>query len=102
MHPRTYSALGAALSASLLAAAGAAQAASLITNGDFETGGGSLRRYLQLDEWQLALPLGLAFAALFLAPDLSFAGYLAGPRVGAAAYDTMHSTVAPLRLAAHT
>ncbi|MGH8429194.1 MAG: ABC transporter permease, partial [Solimonas sp.] len=29
---------------------------------------GGLRRYLGFDEWQLALPLALAFAALFLAP----------------------------------
>jgi hypothetical protein len=36
------------------------------------------------------------FAALFLVPDLSFAGYLAGPRVGAAAYNLMHSTITPL------
>ena len=36
------------------------------------------------------------FAMLFLAPDLSFAGYLVGPRVGAAAYNAMHSTIAPL------
>jgi hypothetical protein len=40
------------------------------------------------------------FAALFLAPDLSFAGYLAGPRAGAAAYNAMHSTIGPLLLAA--
>ncbi|MEJ0027488.1 MAG: DUF4260 family protein [Rhizomicrobium sp.] len=33
------------------------------------------------------------FAILFLAPDLSFAGYLAGPRFGAAAYNTLHSTL---------
>src|SRR5260370_357397 len=39
-----------------------------------ETGGGSLRRYLKLDEWQLALPLALAFAALFLAPLLLLVG----------------------------
>ena len=38
------------------------------------------------------------FAILFLAPDLSFAGYLAGARLGAAAYNMMHSTVAPLAL----
>jgi len=36
---------------------------------------------------------------LFLAPDLSFAGYLAGPRVGAAVYNTFHSTVDPIVLA---
>jgi hypothetical protein len=36
-------------------------------------------------EWRL-------FAILFLAPDLSFAGYLFGPRVGAMAYNTAHSS----------
>lgn len=39
------------------------------------------------------------FALLFLAPDLSFAGYLAGPRVGAAIYNALHSYVGPLVLA---
>jgi hypothetical protein len=40
------------------------------------------------------------FAALFLVPDISFAGYLAGPRFGATAYNAMHSTIGPLLLAA--
>ncbi|HJW41447.1 MAG TPA: DUF4260 domain-containing protein [Rhizomicrobium sp.] len=40
------------------------------------------------------------FAIVFLAPDLSLAGYVAGPRIGTAAYNTMHSTVLPLALAA--
>src|SRR4029078_2926044 len=31
------------------------------------------------------------FALLFLAPDLSMLGYLAGPRVGAFAYNVVHS-----------
>lgn len=35
------------------------------------------------------------FALFFLAPDLSFLGYLAGPRVGAAAYNAAHSSVGP-------
>ena len=35
---------------------------------DSDAGGGRLRRWLRFDEWQLTLPLGLAFAALFLAP----------------------------------
>lgn len=39
------------------------------------------------------------FAVLFLAPDLSFLGYLAGPRAGAMAYNAAHSLVAPLALA---
>jgi len=40
------------------------------------------------------------FAALVLVPDLSFAAYLVGPRAGAAAYNTMHSYLGPLALAA--
>ena len=35
-------------------------------------------------------------ALLFLAPDLSFVAYLAGPRVGAAVYNAAHSYVGPL------
>jgi Domain of unknown function (DUF4260) len=42
----------------------------------------------------------LTFAVLFLAPDLSIAGYLAGPRVGAAVYNAVHWTVPALALAA--
>ena len=40
------------------------------------------------------------FAAPFLAPDISFAAYLAGPRVGAAVYNAVHSTLAPAVLLA--
>jgi hypothetical protein len=36
--------------------------------------------------------------ALVLAPDLSMVGYLAGPRVGAACYDAVHTYVAPVAL----
>src|SRR5579862_3547771 len=39
------------------------------------------------------------FAVLVLAPDLSFAGYLAGPRLGAAAYNAFHMTIGPIALA---
>lgn len=39
------------------------------------------------------------FAMLFLLPDASFAGYLAGPRVGAIAYNLLHSYVGPVLLA---
>lgn len=42
----------------------------------------------------------LLFAALFLAPDLSIAGYLAGPRAGAAGYNVAHSYLAPMLAAA--
>ena len=38
------------------------------------------------------------FAALFLAPDISFLAYLANPRVGAFAYNALHSYIAPLSL----
>ena len=38
----------------------------------------------------------LLFAVLFLVPDLSMLGYLAGPRVGAMIYNAMHWYVLPL------
>lgn len=41
----------------------------------------------------------ILFAALFLVPDVSFVGYLAGPRVGAATYNALHSYAGPLLLA---
>jgi hypothetical protein len=44
------------------------------------------------DSWWL-------FAALVLVPDLSFLGYLAGPRVGAAVYNAAHVTIGPFALA---
>jgi uncharacterized protein DUF4260 len=40
------------------------------------------------------------FAALFLVPDLSLLGYLAGPRVGAATYNTVHTYLFAAALAA--
>ena len=40
------------------------------------------------------------FAALFLVPDLSLLGYLAGPRIGAAVYNAGHSHAVPATLAA--
>ncbi len=39
------------------------------------------------------------YAILFLTPDLSFAGYLAGPRLGAFAYNALHTTLGPALLA---
>jgi len=38
------------------------------------------------------------YAVLFLSPDLSFAGYLAGPRIGAVLYNAAHSYMAPMAL----
>ncbi len=40
------------------------------------------------------------FATLFLAPDASMLFYIFGARPGAAAYNSVHSTLAPLALAA--
>lgn len=39
------------------------------------------------------------FAVLILAPDLSMLGYLAGPRVGAIAYNALHILIVPVLLA---
>jgi hypothetical protein len=36
------------------------------------------------------------FAIFFFAPDLSFLGYLAGPRSGAAIYNALHTYVGPI------
>ena len=44
-------------------------------------------------EWWLLLLLALA-------PDLAMIGYAAGPRVGATAYDLVHTYVAPVLLGA--
>lgn len=38
------------------------------------------------------------YAVLFLAPDLSFVAYTAGPRPGAAVYNAFHSTLGPAAL----
>ena len=40
----------------------------------------------------------LLFAALLLVPDVSFAAYLAGPRVGALCYNLVHTTIGPIAL----
>jgi hypothetical protein len=38
---------------------------------------------------------------LALAPDLSFAGYLGGPRIGALVYNLAHTTAGPIALGAY-
>lgn len=40
------------------------------------------------------------FALFFLVPDLSFAGYLAGPKVGAISYNIAHSLIGALAVLA--
>ena len=75
-----------------------------------ETGAatGGVRTLLRLEGLTLLAGMTLLYAvwggswwvyfALFLAPDLSFAAYFLGPRLGAAAYNLLHSTIAPLAL----
>ncbi len=38
------------------------------------------------------------YAVLFLAPDLSFAAYLAGPKIGALIYNAAHTTIIPFAM----
>jgi hypothetical protein len=40
----------------------------------------------------------ILFVALILAPDLSFAGYAFGPKVGAIVYDAAHTEILPVAL----
>jgi hypothetical protein len=84
----------AALDAAPAAAAGAA------------TGG--LRTLLRLEGLTLFVGMTLlyvvwdgswwVYAILFLAPDLSFLGYLASPKAGAILYNAAHSYLAPMAL----
>jgi hypothetical protein len=70
---------------------------------------GAVRMWLRLEGFA-ALAIALCcywqqhaswvlFAILFLAPDLSMLGYLAGARIGARAYNIAHSYILPLLLA---
>jgi hypothetical protein len=38
----------------------------------------------------------LAFVLLFLVPDISFSGYLFGPRIGAIVYNAVHTYLVPV------
>ena len=69
---------------------------------------GTLRTLLRLEGLTLFAGMTLlyafwggpwwVYAVLFLVPDLSFLGYLAGPKIGAIVYNAMHSYMAPLAL----
>lgn len=69
---------------------------------------GGVRTLLRLEGLVLFLGMTLLYAVwggswwvyfiLFLAPDVSFAGYLAGPREGAIIYNAAHSYMAPVAL----
>lgn len=66
---------------------------------------GGLRSLLRLEGLALFAGMTLLYAVwggtwwiygiLFLAPDLSFAAYLAGPRAGAIVYNAAHSYMGP-------
>jgi Domain of unknown function (DUF4260) len=69
---------------------------------------GGLRTLLRLEGLALFIGMTLLYAVwegswwvyaiLLLAPDISFAGYLAGPRAGAIIYNAAHSYMAPMAL----
>jgi hypothetical protein len=69
---------------------------------------GGLKTLLRLEGLTLFVGMTLLYAVwggywwiylvVFLAPDLSFAAYLAGPKVGAIVYNTAHSYMAPMSL----
>jgi Domain of unknown function (DUF4260) len=69
---------------------------------------GGLRTLLRLEGLTLFVGMTLlygvwdgswwVYAIVFLAPDLSFAAYLAGPRAGAIVYNAAHSYMAPMAL----
>jgi Domain of unknown function (DUF4260) len=69
---------------------------------------GGLRTMLRLEGLTLFVGMTLLYAVwdgswwvyaiLILAPDISFAGYLAGPRAGAIIYNAAHSYMAPMAL----
>ena len=65
--------------------------------------------WLRIESAAIALASGVLFVfsdaslwwgAAWLAPDLAAAGYLAGPRVGAACYNAVHTYAAPVSLGA--
>jgi hypothetical protein len=84
---------------------------TMADNGETGTAGaarGGVRTLLRLEGVALALASVVfysyfegswaLFAILLLAPDLSFLGYLGGPRVGAAVYNTAHAAIIPMLL----
>jgi hypothetical protein len=69
---------------------------------------GGLRTLLRLEGLTLFAGMTLLYAVwggswwvyfvVFLVPDVSFAAYLAGPRIGAIVYNAAHSYMAPMAL----
>ena len=87
-----------------------AELAQADTSGAVASGAvtGGLRTLLRLEGLTLFLGMTLLYAVwggawwvylmLFLAPDLSMAAYLAGPKVGAIVYNAAHSYMAPVAM----
>jgi hypothetical protein len=85
-----------------------ADAASQETGQQTGAVSGGVRTLLRLEGLTLFAGMTLLYAlwggswwiyfVLFLAPDLSFLGYLAGPKLGAIVYNAMHSYMAPMAL----
>ena len=69
---------------------------------------GGVRTLLRLEGLTLFAGMTLAYAfwggpwwlyaVLFLAPDLSFLAYLAGPKAGARVYNAAHSIIVPMAM----
>jgi len=88
--------------------AAAAQAAAQSTGSEAGSATGGVKILLRLEGLTLfASMVGLyasgggswwLFAVLFLVPDVSFAGYLAGREAGAFIYNAAHSYLAPVAL----
>jgi hypothetical protein len=53
---------------------------------------------LSLFAWHWSHGSWVLFALLFLTPDLSMLGYIANARVGAIAYNAVHTYIGPLAL----
>jgi Domain of unknown function (DUF4260) len=83
----------------------------MVDTASLETAGtvsGSVRILLRLEGLMLFAGMTLLYwlwggpwwlyIVLFLAPDLSFLGYLAGPRIGAWVYNAMHSSIVPIAM----
>jgi hypothetical protein len=94
-----------------IASQGTSMAASCTVSGAASATGaatGGLRTLLRLEGLTLFVGMTVLYAVwdgswwvyaiLFLAPDLSFLGYLAGPKPGAILYNAAHSYLAPVAL----
>jgi len=80
-----------------LASPGAASAVTGSPKGLLRLEGALAFTAAMIAYWHFAFGWEL-FGLLFLAPDLSMLGYLAGPKIGAASYNLAHTYVLPFVL----